>query len=575
MVSLSPTPLLALFALVLVVLNNYVGLDAQVGIIGEQNQEILGLPHDLSDETSHSFNVTTDATSQHRKLFPKLSRFTDPKTTTARIPDPLDIEDDDYPPLEPYSLYNVLLTLPTFKRELFLLYYSPQNDEFHVYINESKDGWVAALENRVYQIIPMLAYALRNHFPDRFDGTSDFIILASSGDEPKLDCKCVDRMTRYEVPMCKNEEFAPILQFGAVFQDESILPSMVTMPVWHHLPCLKQWQQTQTICTLYEKRAMAAGVIGGEEAVDRAIARGGAPATRLERIWDRLIPQIIWRGSDFGFLWCIHPQLRLFDFETDITKRIMLSQCVDSAMGVLRCMSQLWEILTPRWRGVFWSMEADLDVRKSKKEAEAKGESTMLAWLNAKFFIKSYKFGKVVDGELDNYTPFEKYGFSVATDKFMSLSELSHYRYHVDFGGGGGTTFSGTIEKLSMPGVLFHHITSTKDYFHDDLIPWMHYIPIEEGMADLREMYDWAVSNSEQAMRISEAGSEYVRSWARPEVMNEMYNKYFVKALGRVIRAYQSSGEDVAAVLKEKKWTLIAKGSGKDLTFTYTKKAKR
>ena len=103
----------------------------------------------------------------------------------------------------------------------------------------------------------------------------------------------------------------------------------------------------------------------------------------------------------------------------------------------------------------------------------------------------------------------------------------------------------------------------------------MHYIPIEEGMADLREMYDWAVSNSEQAMRISEAGSEYVRSWARPEVMDEMYNKYFVKALGRVIRAYQSSGEDVAAVLKEKKWTLIAKGSGKDLTFTYTKKAKR
>jgi hypothetical protein len=143
--------------------------------------------------------------------------------------------------------------------------------------------------------------------------------------------------------------------------------------------------------------------------------------------------------------------------------------------------------------------------------------------------------------------------------------------YQFDIGGGGGTTFSGTLDKLAMPGVLFHHITQTKDYYHDLLVPWMHYIPVEEGLSDLRAMYEWAVANSEQAMRISEAASDFVRNWATPDVMDGMYNKYFIDTLRPVVDAYESRGEDVPKILKERKWTLIATGSGKDVNFKYTK----
>ncbi|KAL3787808.1 hypothetical protein HJC23_003557 [Cyclotella cryptica] len=537
--------------------------------------------HGLSRQTSTTHNNTNAEGQGQRALFPKLSGFSDPKSTNSRTTPPIDRTDVSLDPnqtkapdsvMAKYSLYKVLLTIPAFRRELYLLYYHPIKDEFHVYINEQKDGWVAALKNRIYQIMPMLAYALRNHFPDRFNGESDFILLASSGDEPKLDCSCFDKVTRSQHPICRNEDFAPILQFGAVFQDGEILPSLVTMPLWHHLPCLRQWQQTNTICETYKKRTLAAGVVGGEEAIKSRVGGVSIAAPPLEQVWDSLIPQVIWRGSDFGFIWCIHPLLRLIDFETDIAKRISLSQCRNNARGILQCLLQLWEILTPRWRAVFWTLQAELDADEANKTANSKGLSPVLPWIDAKFTVKTRVHGKPTDvKKIDRYTPYEDYGLKVAARGFMTLSELSHYKYQFDIGGGGGTTFSGTIEKLAMPGVLFHHITSTKDYYHDDLVPWMHYIPVEEGLSDLREMYEWAVANTEQSMRISEAGSQYVRSWANPKVIEQIYNKYFVESLRRVVNAYQSSGEDVGEIMKERKWTLIAKGSGKDLRLMYTK----
>lgn len=99
----------------------------------------------------------------------------------------------------------------------------------------------------------------------------------------------------------------------------------------------------------------------------------------------------------------------------------------------------------------------------------------------------------------------------------------------------------------------------------------MHYIPVEEGLSDLREMYEWALANDEQAMRISETATEYVKSWAEPTFMEAMYKKYFVHTLGQVVDAYESANDDVGEVLKGRKWTLIAKCSGHDLDIEYTR----
>jgi hypothetical protein len=54
------------------------------------------------------------------------------------------------------------------------------------------------------------------------------------------------------------------------------------------------------------------------------------------------------------------------------------------------------------------------------------------------------------------------------------------------FSTGGGTTWSGTVTKLSMPGVLFHHETPTRDWYHEEMEPWKHHIPVNWDLTDLR-----------------------------------------------------------------------------------------
>ena len=121
----------------------------------------------------------------------------------------------------------------------------------------------------------------------------------------------------------------------------------------------------------------------------------------------------------------------------------------------------------------------------------------------------------------------------------MSLTDLAKYKYHIDLGGGGGTTWSGTIEKLAMPGLLFHHLTPTKDYIHDRLRPWKHYVPISSDLLDLKQKFDWAESHPQQSKRIADAGTEFMRHLGTPEGFGRMFQEDFVEPMRRVIEAYQ------------------------------------
>mmetsp|Transcript_30512 Transcript_30512/g.63822 ORF Transcript_30512/g.63822 Transcript_30512/m.63822 type:complete len:132 (+) Transcript_30512:110-505(+) len=119
-----------------------------------------------------------------------------------------------------------------------------------------------------------------------------------------------------------------------------------------------------------------------------------------------------------------------------------------------------------------------------------------------------------------------------------------------------------------MPGVLFHHVTSSKDYFHDDLIPWIHFIPVNEDLSNLRDMYNWAEANPEDARKISEAGTEYVKSRATDHAMRITYERYFVNSLKRVVDAYQPmEGEEAMVQMKDwlSKWSFqVGKCNGLD-----------
>jgi hypothetical protein len=145
----------------------------------------------------------------------------------------------------------------------------------------------------------------------------------------------------------------------------------------------------------------------------------------------------------------------------------------------------------------------------------------------------------------------------------MSQRELAKYKYHIDLGGGGGTTWTGTLQKvrshcsgiylldpnylthsrptfqLAMPGLLFHHVTSTKDYLHDYMKAWVHYVPVREDLRDLERRLQWAKDNPQKARKIAQQGSDLARWFGSNEGFEQLYQRDFFVPLTSIIEAYQ------------------------------------
>ncbi|KAL3809515.1 hypothetical protein ACHAXA_001246 [Cyclostephanos tholiformis] len=471
----------------------------------------------------------------------------------------------DLPPLSRYSLDNINITSPSFNRELFILYYDPQEDEFRVYIDEKRDLYLAKvfspLWSRLRTVVPILTYALRNHFPDRFQGEHEFMTYFSTGDVIKLMCECV---VKKESSNCQNDKFAPILQFGSVYKDPTILPTLVTMPVWQHLPCFEEWQKEGKICEYLKRQREVAGKLSGEESLVKDTATGESKWMPFSE-WDALYPILIWRGSDYSFLTCIQHRVLPVEWNRDIASQ--LSQLGNDARAVALALMNVWDNLTPRWKATALSAMAKLDVRDMIGVSENR-KRKQVPWIDAKFVIKSHVHGVSVMPKVDRYEPFHEFGVEVATGDKMTLSQLSKYKYHIDLGGGGGTSWLGTLDKLGMPGLLFHHETSAKDYFHDEILPWVHYVPVNEDLSDLKEKYDWAEANSDEARQISDAGTKYVQNRSEPEVMRQSYERYFIHSLRNVLAAYVPMSDRVEAKIQMAewlaKWSMVGRCSGWD-----------
>jgi len=89
-----------------------------------------------------------------------------------------------------------------------------------------------------------------------------------------------------------------------------------------------------------------------------------------------------------------------------------------------------------------------------------------------------------------------------------------------------------------MPGLLLHHITPTKDYIHDHLLPWMHYVPVQSDLSDLMDKLDWAETHPAEARKIAETATEFMRQMGTPEGYNNLFVEDVVKPLKGVIEAY-------------------------------------
>ncbi|KAL7531968.1 hypothetical protein ACHAWF_003976 [Thalassiosira exigua] len=462
-----------------------------------------------------------------------------------------------------YDVDAALLAERAFHRELLFFVYDSATDDFVAMHNLPTCDWGC---KRAYIVAPFLARALRKNYPERFQGaeSGDLVFLLSVGDMPRIRRPCLFEENKH----CKSEHWAPVLQFGSVLADPAYMPTAIAMPQSPrpHVPCFAEFQDTGSVCQDLRPRSIDRRELAAPSNGDEDLKTGqhfhhglvfGKEMGLLDEpdYWDDLIPQVIWRGTDFTFLHALFPDMRSPSYNEDIApKEARFGD--DVVRGAIRA---LWEMgedqLTPRWRGVLLTSEAEREA--SRKEAAADSEDAPpLPWVDIKFASCNVDGEKVPASQNEELRLLrDKFGIA-AIGQSVSMMEHARYKYHIDLGGGGGTTWTGTVEKLALPGALFHHVTPAKDWYHDRLEPWVHYVPVRQDLSDLREKYDWAESHPDEARRIAEAGTAFARAMGTPEGFGELYQEHVVAPLGNVIRAYKKprkrhGGKRLLDILKE------------------------
>lgn len=455
--------------------------------------------------------------------------------------------------MKQYSTREIANTIPHFTRDLFLVMYSSATDEFTVLqTNESNAGV------NIKNIMQAILYAFRNRYFHRFgNGSQDLAFLVSTGDFPQLSEDCLNMPG-----ICKRRSgFAPILHFGstfsdtldhfgaftdgATFTDEMILPSVVTMPPPPrvHLRCMAEWQVYHEVCEFLQPKRITmdgrveneSGILFGENIIDGGSVRGRG------LVWEDLIPQVVWRGANHPYLPLLNPELRMPNYPTDVEP--MIQEYGHGVEGFLRAINDVYNFLRPQWKAAMITVQAEVNAFNANKNPKRKQK--VLPFANMKLLRSSLAFHKATgfDKQSQYYKEWNAIGMA-ATGDDLPPEELARYKYHIDIGGRGGTSYSvqwwsSTIEKLAFPGLLFHHETGAEDWYFEHLVPWVHYVPVKEDLSDLQEQFEWAEKHEKKARDIAKAGTEFVRRMGRPEGLDEISRRHFLKPLENIIEAFQ------------------------------------
>lgn len=344
----------------------------------------------------------------------------------------------------------------------------------------------------------MIKWAVKTYYPERIaPDQPPFNVFFTVEDFPKTHCFSKARRAS---GACHVNQWAPVYDFSSAPRDGATIPSLVPATL------ITLSQPILNMLSSPDGPSLGSPPVWDQ----KMFSIEAVPAeNRKDFAWSALIPKIVWRGSDYRFL---GPEFD--DFIEDschAPDSCMLDEIAQSSnrTQAMRDMSARGGI-TARFRMVL----------KSLLEP---------SWLDARFFCIAY---------YDKRFPMRvKLGreLGVEDEEEMSSYELARYKYQIDLGGAGGTTWTGTIHKLTMPGVLFHHETRMKDSYFDSLIPMVHYIPVKEDLSDLRERFEWAEANPQRCKEISAAASQWVANFnQRRTLLRHNYNKLVVP-LRRVI----------------------------------------
>lgn len=463
---------------------------------------------------------------------PAVAEIDDTKDQRGGIIAPEEPAGWDKSSIKPYTFLNALQARHAYRSEFLIVIYDPRSDEFIPHYS-GRRVLVKTLWAYKYLLV-----SLRAMFPERFTPDSpEFAVAMGGGDYPSVKrAPCVIEQNGNQP--CVGDEVGPILQFGSAYK-APIFPSMITMPMPTALHCFAKYSRGGS------EEGKGSGCDDYLPRRDGKIKYGDV----LGLSWDDLIPQVVWRGTDFTYLttMLVQPYRQPYywqDMEEQIKEQQLANEEISTKEAATNALEGVYDELLPRWKGVVWTAKAEVEAEKQTDQTNSNNDdSKVLPWCNI-------KFSRGRTNEEIDFTPVIESGINIFGE-YMGLEDLGKYKYHIDIGGGGGTTWSGTMQKLALPGLLFHHETPMKDYYADWMVPWVHYVPVREDLKDLKKMFDWAESHPRKARRIADNASQLVRSLGSREGFEPFFDRFYREPLRRVVEAYQplSKGETWQDVL--------------------------
>lgn len=474
-----------------------------------------------------------------------------------------------------YDVHSIVGVRSLFPRDsqVMSLAWDPSLDEWSlVRFNSNTE---IAKRTRTLGAAHGIASLLREYHPLRFSkGQPPFQILVHSDDSPGVSC-----LKHRE---CPPEMFAaPVLNVGTEIRDKNVMPNFVDLPMTPLLECMTYRHYGEPDCPLFQNLT---------EASEAECVNAGSNYCpmhfRPDLGWDDLEDRLIWRGSNLrmaseipggmsraqsnGVVFTAIRKLEEEGGPERVTALRLLQKVVKNPIANRQ--------ITPRLKATLMSaaakevreanlaarraaevgdaetrMEADTKAKTETKAAEMdaaneispRSSSSNAASISAPeeplaelaASLESFDFDARFtprDSEPQEceelYETLDKRGVDISTWERLDADALSKFRYHVDLGGAGGTTWSGMFAKLAMPGLLFHHQTPTTDFFvGNELRPWVHFVPVKHDLSDLPEKLGWAREHPVKAKQIARQGSEFMRKLRDDPLVTEALLETYVR----------------------------------------------
>lgn len=166
-----------------------------------------------------------------------------------------------------------------------------------------------------------------------------------------------------------------------------------------------------------------------------------------------------------------------------------------------------------------------------------RGDSTGSILNNCLREILVYKYQNHPNQDIDiKYTNVSEFikntDFEFITATFMPVQKQLYYKYIISIEGNDvASNLKWILYSNSV--VLMPKPKCSSWYMEDKLIPWVHYVPLDDSFDDLEDKFNWCLLNDNKCCEIAKNATEYMNNFLDTESENiitkMVIEKYFEK----------------------------------------------